>query len=127
MVRLSVSIASVVLYCTVIVSLMYVNTVYLSLGDPKFGEDGWEFYWYIWALFYSPMLIYGFVLNYFKNDKFKDYIKCNLVFILFLAVFIEISFIKDISWPRIIIEYLIIGVGWIYVLKLKKFLSTRQA
>lgn len=104
---------------------MYTNTEYFTFGDQKFGEDGWTDYWFMWAMLYSPMLLYGMVLNWFKNDQMKDYIKCNMVLILLLSIFIEISFINDLSWRFIIIEYVIIGIVWIYVLRLKMFLSKR--
>ena len=125
--KLGVAIISVFVYCVVVTILMYVNTVYLNLGDPKLGADGWTSYWFIWAASFSPIFLFGVVLNWIVNGLIKDYAKCNFVLIILLSIFVEISFIVDISWPFLIIEYAMIGVIWINVLKLKMFLTKRFA
>lgn len=109
--------------------LMYCNMTYLDLGDLKAGQDGWTVYWWGWALMYLPPLFFGVTLNWIKNEKLKDFIKCNSVLTLVLCVFAEISYVfsilYDISWQYLLIEYLALGVLWCYVLKLKKFLTKR--
>lgn len=123
--RLLASLLSVLVYCTVITILMYANSVYFNFGDQKSGEGGWRIYWYVWAAFYCPVFLYGSVLNWIKNDPLKEYVKCNFVLVLVISVFVELSYIFSLSWHFIVLEYVLIAVIWIYVLKLKKFLTAR--
>jgi hypothetical protein len=104
---------------------MYINTTKFNLGDQELGVEGWKLYWYKWIVYYFPLLIYGLTLNYIKNTKIKDLIKCNSVFTIFLIAVIEISFIFNLSWHFLIIEYVLVGIIWIYVLKLKMYLTRR--
>ena len=66
------SVIAVGVYLGAVTSLMYLNTTYLDLGDPKFGQNGWTFYWWVWALMYLPPLVFGVTLNWIKNEKGKD-------------------------------------------------------
>lgn len=113
--RIAVSLLAVFVYCLVIALLMYANALYLN-QDPKIGENGWTGFWYGWALLYAPVFLFGVVQNWFKNKKLREYLKCNTVLVLVIALFVEFSFIKNIPWHFIIIQYVIIGIIWLYVL-----------
>jgi len=120
--RLGATILSAVVYCLVIIIVMYINTAYLDRGNPTIGADGWTVYWYVWAGLYSPLFLFGLVLNWLKNDTLKEYVKCNFVLILLLSFAIEISFILDVPRSILFIEYIILAITWVYVLKLKMYL-----
>ncbi len=123
--RLFASVLSVGVYSLVIALLMYANTVHFNLGDSKPGEAGWTVYWYRWTITYLPIYLFGVVLNWFKNDVLKEYVKCNFVLILLLSLFVELSFIYDVAYPLVIIQYVIIAIVWVYVLRLKRYLTKR--
>ena len=116
---------AICLYVGAVTVLMYCNTTYLDLGDMKTGQGGWTVYWWVWALMYFPPFLFGVALNWIKNKKLKDFIKCNSVLTLVLCIVAEISFVYDISWKYLLIEYLALGILWWYVLKLKMFLTKR--
>ena len=123
--RVLLSSMAIFIYLLFMALLMYANTAYFQWGDPALGPQGWQIYWFIWSLVYLPVLLYGMTLNSIKNKKPKDLIKCNSVLTLVLLIFAEISFVNDLSWLFIIIQYLFLGVAWIYVLKLKMYLNKR--
>lgn len=120
-----ISVIALGVYLGFVTCIMYLNTTYLDLGDPEFGQNGWTVYWRVWALMYLPPFLFGVTLNWIKNEKLKDFIKCNSVLTLVLCIVAEVSFIFDISWQYLLIEYLVLGVFWCYVLKLKAFLTKR--
>ena len=44
---------------------MYINTTKFNFEDPDLGIERWKTYWYTWASYYLPLLIYGLTLNFF--------------------------------------------------------------
>ena len=123
--KLIVSLVSVLFYCTVLTLLTYTNTAYFHVGESDYGAVGRIFSWYAWAILFLPIFLFGIVLNWLKNDPIKEYAKCNLVLTILVSVFIEISFVFNLSWQLIILEYGVIAIIWIYILKLKQFLTRR--
>ena len=123
--KVLILVIAICLYVGAVTVLMYCNTTYLNLGDLKTGQGGWTVYWWVWTLMYFPPFLFGVALNWIKNEKLKDFIKCNSVLTLVLCIVAEISFVYDISWKYLLIEYLALGILWCYVLKLKMFLTKR--
>ena len=115
-----VSIITLTSYVLIVTGLMFINTTYLNLGDDKWAKNGWMIYWWLWTIFYSPILTYLIIVNWKKNSQIGDFTKWNLIFILVLSPIIEVSFIYDITWYILLVEYLIIAVSWHYLTKKTK-------
>jgi hypothetical protein len=93
--------------------LMYANTNYLNLGDPKFGEGGWQIYWPLWSASYAPALLTGFVFIWTRHDS-RGSVALHIKYLLLVLVVMEVSFVADIHWLVLVLEYLgLVTVFWV--------------
>ena len=99
-----------ILYIVVVGFLMYTNTTVLALGDPKFGPEGWQYYWPIWAVFYTPAVLLSGV--FFSISA--RYLGAWLV-VIFTTL--QVSFIYDINWQVLALELILMSVSMLLVKK----------
>ncbi|MEK6734075.1 MAG: hypothetical protein AABY27_03110 [Pseudomonadota bacterium] len=119
------SIKIILYYAIIIGILMFINTVFLHLGDPKFGKSGWLLYWPVWGIPYSIPVIFNIIFSrLFKLDRKISNIVCY-VEIFIISLIIEACWIFNLDSLGIsaillsIISLTIIFATLILFLKLK--------
>ena len=101
-------------YLVSVGALMWTNTVILCLGDPKFGGGcgGFTLYYYVWVVFFAPLVVVALVLVRPKKTVGADRLR-NLLLLIYLALIasaLEVSFINDASVLILAVEWLILGI-----------------
>ena len=96
-------------------AMMYLNTAWFRMGDVKFGADGWELYWPLWALFYCPPALIGLIVGWRSQlpARFKTVLLWS--FLVTIFAILEVSFVLDIQWQILIIEWVVLAAGFFWI------------
>ncbi len=84
---------------------MFLNTVVLGLGDNKFGSSGWKVYWPFWGVVFTPAAIVFAVQSFRIPSERGALIRFFAPSLILLLVTIEVSFLLDLHWPWVIVEF----------------------
>jgi hypothetical protein len=103
-----------VTYLVGVAMLMWVNTAVLCLGDPKFGGGcgGFDLYFPLWALFYTPIVATALLLTWSGKVRHLPRIRAKLLcaYLVLIMSALEWSFVTDSQWPILLIEWVILGM-----------------
>ena len=101
-----------VTYLVGVATLMWVNTAVLCLGDPKFGGGcgGFDLYFPVWALFYTPVVMTALILTWSGKVRHLPGIRTKLLcaYLVLILSTLEWSFVNDSQWS-ILAHWVILG------------------
>jgi hypothetical protein len=99
------------IYIAVSGAVMVTNTTLLGLSDPKFGTNGWVFYWPLWGGMFLPLV---FVASFVAEARWQSPSNVRLSFLAgtlaSYVVAMEISFVNDFQLPAIAIVLVILAI-----------------
>ena len=101
-----------VAYLLAIRALMYMNTVWFGLGDYKFGEGGWTFYWPIWSVCYAPIALPAIVIAWIFDLPEPRRAALLWGSLLITLVSLELSFRQDIQLPGLLFQWIALPVAF---------------
>jgi hypothetical protein len=114
-----------------VATLMWINTATLCLGDPKFGGGcgGFDLYFPLWTLFYSPLVATALVLTWSGKLRRLPRIRATLVcaYLVLILSALELSFVNDLQWPVLMIEWVILSMVFFFLRSLALSLSGDNA
>jgi len=112
---MQMAVVFIAIYILLVGVLMYMNTNVLGLGDPKFGGQGWLFYWPLWGIMYSPAIV---AILFFLPER--NIANSQLMFsaaLIIILLVLEISFFYDIGWQLLFLELVALIWAFIYIAK----------
>lgn len=101
-------------YLGSVAAAMWINIPMLCLGDQKFdgGCGGFMLYYSFWALSYSPLVVTALIFvrpsKLVDESRIRNLLLC--VYLGFIVLALEVSFINDFGWPGLLINWVILGV-----------------
>jgi hypothetical protein len=109
----------VVAYLIGVASLIWVNTAVLCLGDPKFGYGcgGFDLYFMVWAVSYAPIAVTALLLTWVGRVRRHPRVRAGLLlaYLVLIMSALEWSFVNDIEWPAMLIEWGILVIAFLFL------------
>lgn len=96
-------------YLAGVFCLVWMDLNIFGLGDPKFRTSA-DIYFPLWSAIYSPTVITAFVFLW--RTRLRDWRLWQLAgaYLLLILVVLEISFILDIGWVVLLVEFVIFAL-----------------
>lgn len=104
--RVRVGALFLVVFVAAVGAIMLANTRLLGLGDPKWGPDGWLYYWPMWVAFYTPVALSVLAQSLRLPEPALWRFFGPLLAVL--VVTIEVSFLLDHHWRWLVVESIFI-------------------
>src|SRR4051812_37705049 len=88
--------------------LIWFDLHVLDLGDPKFRTFV-GFYFWLWSVFYSPVVIVALVFLLRSQREGWRLWHLAAVYLALIFVALELSFVFDVRWIVLLLEFTILG------------------
>ena len=104
-----VAILFLVAYLAGVFGLIWFDLDVLALGDPKF-KGSVDLYFPLWSLFYLPAVITALVFLWRSRYQGPPLARLAALYLAFIFSTLEISFVLNIHWSVLLLEFLMLGI-----------------
>jgi len=94
--------------------LVWFDLNIMGLGDVKF-KGAMELYFLLWSVFYLPAAITAIMFLRRSGLQGPALTRLAVVYLVLILLALEITFVCDLPWPIVLLEFLILGV-WFHQL-----------
>ena len=98
-----------VAYLAGVFGLIWFDLHVLDLGDPKFRTSV-DIYFPLWSAFYAPAVIAALAFLWRSRQQGWRLWRLAGLYLAFIFLALEISFIFDLGWIVLLLEFVILGL-----------------